>query len=225
MKVAVIVFPGSNCDHDLYYAYKHILKLDTEFVWHEEQDLRRFDLITLPGGFSYGDYLRSGAIASYSPVMKAVRSEAKRGKYVFGICNGFQVLTEHRLLDGGLVMNNSQKFCCQNQYIKAVNKSSFVSRLSAGKSLLIPIAHKEGRFVADDDTIKRLSDNDQILFQYSDLGGNVTDSANPNGSINSIAGILSKEKNVAGMMPHPERAVEKIFQRVDGIEILTSFLG
>lgn len=225
MKVAVVVFPGSNCDHDMYHAIKHVLGREADFVWHQETSLAGYDLVTLPGGFSYGDYLRAGAIARFSPVMTALTKYAKKGGYVLGVCNGFQILTEAGLLPGALIRNRTMKFLCQDVYLNVETSDSFLTGdLSKGDVIKVPIAHMEGLYVADDETVKRLEDKDQILFRYCERGGAVTPDACPNGSIKNIAGVLSENRKVAGMMPHPERVVEAITGGVDGLKLFESAL-
>ena len=225
MKVAVIVFPGSNCDHDMYHAIKHVLGREASFVWHQETSLDGFDLVTLPGGFSYGDYLRAGAIARFSPIMTALTEYVKKGGYALGVCNGFQILTELGLAPGALVHNRSMKFLCHDVFLKVETGDSFVtSGLSRGDTLKIPIAHMEGLYVADDKTIDALTAEDRILFRYCDINGAVTEDACPNGSLKNIAGVLSENRRVAGMMPHPERVVEAEVGGVDGLKIFESAL-
>jgi phosphoribosylformylglycinamidine synthase subunit PurQ / glutaminase len=225
MKFGVVIFPGSNCDHDMIYSLKNILKQEVVTLWHKDKDLQHCDFIMLPGGFSYGDYLRSGAIARFSPIMEEVISYAKDGGYLMGICNGFQILCEAHLLPGALLHNTNHKFICRNTYIKSVSDSALpVTEYPKGKVLNIPIAHGEGRFYADEKTIAELIKNDQILFKYCDAKGDITPEANPNGSIENIAGICNKQRNVFGMMPHPERAADKELNNTDGLFILGSIL-
>ena len=221
MHVAVIVFPGSNCDHDAYHVFRHILDVPVDFVWHRETDLKKYDAIIIPGGFSYGDYLRTGAIARFSPVMESVIKEAHAGKPVFGICNGFQILIESGLLPGALIINQDVRFLSQDVTLEVDSTDSIYTRsLKKGRKLTMPIAHKKGNFIADENTLKMLEDEDRIAFRYSkDRKGN------PNGSTNRIAGILNKKRNVLGMMPHPERAVESILGSDDGINIFKSMIG
>ncbi|HEX8549302.1 MAG TPA: phosphoribosylformylglycinamidine synthase subunit PurQ [Cytophagaceae bacterium] len=226
MKFGVVVFPGSNCDEDLFYVLKNILNQDAVKLWHKETSLQGCDFVLLPGGFSYGDYLRSGAIARFSPIMENVIKHAEAGGYVMGICNGFQILTESHLLPGALLMNNDQKFSCKNVYIKPEHNSSLVtSSLDVEKSYKIPIAHAEGRYFADDKTLSELEENGQILFRYCDESGNIASDSNPNGSLRNIAGICNKNKNVFGMMPHPERASDPLLGNVDGKAIFDSLLS
>ncbi len=225
MKVAVIVFPGSNCDHDLYTVFRKVLDVDTDFVWHKETDLTQYDIITLPGGFSYGDYLRSGAIARFSPVMKEVVRKADKGVKVIGICNGFQILTESALLPGALMKNISQKFVCKSVKLKVENTNTkFTHLCKDGDIIAIPIAHGEGNYFCDQDTLKKLKDNNQIVFRYCSESGMITDDANPNGSIENIGGIINEDGNILGMMPHPERRGEQILGNDDGLKILTSMI-
>ncbi|MCX7880222.1 MAG: phosphoribosylformylglycinamidine synthase subunit PurQ [Ignavibacteria bacterium] len=224
MKFGVVVFPGSNCDHDAYYALKHNLGYDVNFLWHKDASIPTdIDCIVLPGGFSYGDYLRSGAIARFSPIMREIIEFAKKGRLVIGICNGFQILTEAKLLPGALMKNYSLKFVCRDVFLKTVSSNTpFTSLIERGRVLRIPIAHFEGNYFADEDTIKELKNNEQIVFQYCDKNGNVTEEANPNGSIENIAGIVNKQRNVLGMMPHPERYCDPVLGGTDGQVIFQS---
>jgi len=225
MKFGVVVFPGSNCDRDTLYAFGEILGAPTVPLWHKDTDLQGVDFVILPGGFSYGDYLRSGAIARFSPIMDAVIAHANKGGYVMGICNGFQVITEAKLVPGVLLHNESRKFICKNTFIKPVTNNSLLTRgLEAGQALQIPIAHGEGNYYIDANGLKELQDNDQILFQYCDATGAVTAEANPNGALHNIAGVTNKGRNVFGMMPHPERAADPILGNTDGLKILESIL-
>ncbi|MBO8151602.1 MAG: phosphoribosylformylglycinamidine synthase I [Candidatus Marinimicrobia bacterium] len=226
MRVGVVIFPGSNCDYDTYYVFKDVLKVDVSFIWHTDSDLRGYDAVILPGGFSYGDYLRAGAIARFSPVMREIVRFAKRGNPVMGICNGFQILLEAELLPGALIPNNGMRFRCEDVYIRVVNNDSIFTRgLDKGRVLKMPIAHYSGNYYADEGTIKSLEDNEQIVFQYCDSAGEVLPEANPNGSILNIAGIVNREGNILGMMPHPERASEKVLGSEDGVEIFKSLIG
>ncbi len=210
MKFGVLVFPGSNCDHDAYHALKHIHGIDTTFIWHKESDIGDVDAVIVPGGFSYGDYLRSGAIARFSPVMNAVSDFAQKGGPVLGICNGFQILLEARLLPGTMMANEHLRFACKFVNLKCESRNTpFTSMVPDDTLLQIPIAHGEGNYFAEEDLRKKLEDNDQIVFRYTDDHGETTRLANPNGSVDNIAGICNKNRNVVGMMPHPERAVEK----------------
>jgi phosphoribosylformylglycinamidine synthase len=226
MKFGVVVFPGSNCDEDMVYVLGTILKQQVEKLWHKEHHLKGCDFIVLPGGFSYGDYLRSGAIARFSPIMQEVMEFADKGGYVFGVCNGFQILCESHLLPGALLHNTNHQFICSNVFIKAENDETIItSSLKIGSPLKIPIAHGEGRFYADEQTINRLESNNQILFRYCDENGYVTEAANPNGAINNIAGICNEKRNVFGMMPHPERAADTLLKNTDGLGIFKSMLN
>ncbi len=225
MKFGVITFPGSNCDQDMVYTLESMLDQTVERLWHKDPDLKGVDFVILPGGFSYGDYLRSGAIASFSPIMQSVIAHANKGGYVMGICNGYQMLTETNLLGGALLHNDSQKFVCKNVHLKPVSTSTIITQdLDFDKTYKIPIAHGEGRFFIDEKGLKELQDNDQILFQYCNEAGLVDDSTNPNGSVLNIAGTTNKTKNVFGMMPHPERAVDPNLGNVDGRKIFKSIL-
>ena len=226
MKVGVVIFPGSNCDRDAIYAFKNIFGCETVELFHKEHDLQGCDLIFLPGGFSYGDYLRSGAIARFSPIMQNVIEFANKGGKLFGVCNGFQILCESQLLPGALLHNDHQKFNCKNVFIKAqTNHSLITSKIDLNKALKIPVAHGEGRFYCDESTLKILTDNDQILFRYCDENGNNTLESNPNGSLQNIAGICNENRNVFGMMPHPERAVDANLYNTDGRLLFESLLG
>ena len=226
MKFGVITFPGSNCDQDMIYVLKDILGQEVEELWHKDTDLKGCDAIVLPGGFSYGDYLRSGAIARFSPVMTAVIAHANKGGFVLGVCNGFQILCESGLLPGALLHNNNQKFICKNVYLKPEsNSAKLTEHLDQNKAYKIPIAHGEGRFHASDAVMKELNDNDQVLFRYCDAKGDVNADSNPNGALENIAGMTNKAKNVFGMMPHPERAADAKLSNVDGKAIFESWLG
>ena len=221
MHFAVIVFPGSNCDHDAYHVFRHILDIPVNFVWHRDTDLKKYDGILIPGGFSYGDYLRTGSIARFSPVMESVIKESKAGKPVFGICNGFQILIESGLLPGALIVNKDVRFLSQNVTLEVESTDSiYTQSLKKGDKLTMPIAHKQGNFIADEDTLKMLQDEDRIVFRYSK-----SKKGNPNGSTDRIAGLLNKERNVLGMMPHPERASESILGSEDGMQIFRSMMG
>jgi phosphoribosylformylglycinamidine synthase len=224
MKSTVIVFPGSNCDMDIIYVLRKIMKQEVVKIWHKDTDLKEVDFIVLPGGFSYGDYLRSGAIAKFSPIMKEIVGFANSGGYVMGICNGFQILTESGLLPGALLHNTSHKFICKNTYLKASSKNTIVTNKYGDLTVKIPVAHAEGRYFADEKTLISLVDNDQILFKYCDKDGNITDKANPNGSRMNIAGVCNKERNVFGMMPHPERASDDELRNQDGKILFNSIL-
>ena len=228
MKFGVVIFPGSNCDHDMIYTLEHIMKQKVEAIWHKETSLNHFkkeDWIMLPGGFSYGDYLRSGAIARFSPIMKEVIGFANSGGHVMGICNGFQILCESGLLPGVLKHNDNQKFICKNVFIKAKTNSNILTRnINTEQALKIPIAHGEGNYYIGQDGLNALKDNDQILFEYCDNKASVTNGANPNGSLESIAGICNTSKNVFGMMPHPERASDTVLGNSDGRLLFESIL-
>ena len=222
IKFGVVVFPGSNCDHDAYYATKKILEFDSEFLWHKDTELKNSDVIILPGGFSYGDYLRTGAIARFSPIMNSVINFANNGGIVIGICNGFQILLEAGLLPGVLLKNNSTKFICKDVYVKIESKNNIFTNSVSEDILKIPIAHGDGNYFANEDTLKELEDNDQIVFKYSSPEGNIVDEFNPNGSQLNIAGIINKNRNVLGMMPHPERATDSVLNKSDGGSIFRS---
>lgn len=223
MKAGVVVFPGSNCDHDCYHILKHVLGMDTVFLWHKDADLKGADLVVLPGGFSYGDYLRCGAIAKHSPIMQEVSEFADKGGHVLGICNGFQVLTESGLLPGALLRNTDLKFICKYVNLRVDNAgTAFTSRYADGEIVRIPIAHAEGNYFASEEVIKELEENNQVVFRYCDEYGETSEGSNPNGSINGIAGIINKGGNVLGMMPHPERCAEEIMQTKDGFHIFES---
>lgn len=222
MRINVITFPGSNCDRDAFYIGE-IRGHQVEYIWHKDTQLKNPDLVILPGGFSYGDYLRCGAIAKFSPIVAEVIKFANKGGLVMGICNGFQILTEIGLLPGALMMNKSLKFICQHQHITAVNNDSVYTKgLTVGKPLDIPIAHKEGNYYIDNDGLKILQDKDLIAFKYCNEKGEIAKEHNPNGAIDNIAGILNEKKNILGMMPHPERAAESTVLSQDGQEIFAS---
>ena len=220
MKFGVVTFPGSNCDEDMIHALSTILDQEVVKLWHKDSDLQGCDMVVLPGGFSYGDYLRSGAIARTSPIMVSVIEHAKKGGYVLGICNGFQILCETGLLPGALLHNDGQKFICKNQFIKVETNDSIFTNELKGKALNIPIAHGEGRYFADEETLVEMDDNDQVLFTYCNAEGKNTPESNPNGSVDHIAGVCNTERNVFGMMPHPERAADVRLGNTDGLELL-----
>lgn len=222
IKFGVVVFPGSNCDHDAYYATKKILEFDSDFLWHKDTDLQNSDVIILPGGFSYGDYLRTGAIARFSPIMNSVINFANSGGIVIGICNGFQILLEAGLLPGVLLKNISTKFICKDVNIKIESKNNIFTKSISADVLKIPIAHGDGNYFASEDVLKELEDNDQVVFKYSSPAGAISDEFNPNGSLLSIAGITNKNRNVLGMMPHPERATDSVLNKSDGGGIFRS---
>jgi phosphoribosylformylglycinamidine synthase I len=225
MKFGVVTFPGSNCDEDMAYVLDNIMGQKVERLWHKDTDLKGVDFVILPGGFSYGDYLRSGAIAKLSPIMGEVINHANKGGYVMGICNGFQILTESGLLEGALLHNNTQKFICKNVFLKPATAETAITKgLDLEKAYKIPIAHGEGRFYAADETMKSILDNDQLLFKYCSENGEVADEFNPNGSLLNIAGICNKQRNVFGMMPHPERAADANLANQDGKRFFESIL-
>ncbi|MEB3121447.1 MAG: phosphoribosylformylglycinamidine synthase subunit PurQ [Snowella sp.] len=225
MKFGVIVFPGSNCDRDVEMVTKGILNQPTRFIWHQDTDISDLDVIVIPGGFSYGDYLRCGAIARFSNVMKAVAEHAKQGKYVLGICNGFQVLTEAGLLQGALIRNRDLHFICDCVPLRVEqNQSVWTKNYQSQQILTLPIAHGEGRYYADDETLKNLEDNQQILFRYVSSQGEITEESNPNGSLHNIAGISNQQGNVLGMMPHPERAADQALKAIDGLALFQGLL-
>ena len=225
MKFGVVIFPGSNCDQDMIYALRNIMKQEVVELWHKDTDIKGCDFIVLPGGFSYGDYLRSGAIARFSPVMEKVIEFANSGGYVMGICNGFQILCEAGLVPGALMHNDERKFICRNVYIKTQSDDALItSGIHKDKALKIPIAHGEGKYYADEETLQSMNANGQILFRYCEEDGEITDNANPNGAIENIAGVCNRNKNVFGMMPHPERAVDGVLSNTDGKYIFESIL-
>jgi phosphoribosylformylglycinamidine synthase len=228
MKFGVVIFPGSNCDSDMLHVVREVMGYEVVELWHKDTSLEGFsegDCIFVPGGFSYGDALRAGAIARFSPIMSSVIEFANNGGYVWGICNGFQILCEAGLLPGALLRNENQKFICKNIYLKAeTNNSAITSKINLNQPLRIPIAHAEGRYYADAATLQSLKDNDQILFRYCDENGKVTPEANPNGALDNIAGICNKTRNVFGMMPHPERASEDTLGNKDGKIMFDSLL-
>ncbi len=226
MKFGVIVFPGSNCDHDAYHVISKHVGQPVDFIWHRQTNLRGYDAVIVPGGFSYGDYLRAGALAHFSPVMNSVKEFASKGGLVLGICNGFQILCESGLLPGALIRNRDLHFICDHVYIKTNNNDTpFTNELEDGDVLRIPIAHAEGNYVCDDATLEELKNENRIIFQYCDSQGNVTEEANPNGARENIAGICNRERNVLGMMPHPERACEDLLGSSDGRDIFRSLAG
>lgn len=225
MKFGVVVFPGSNCDEDLVYTLSEVLHQDVVKLWHKDTDLQKVDFVFVPGGFSYGDYLRSGAIARFSPIMNEVIRHADKGGYVMGICNGFQILTEAKLLPGALMHNESRKFICKNVYLKPQSTSTIVTSGLEDRPYKVPIAHGEGNYYGPADLIKELNDNDQVLFRYCNEKGEITEDSNPNGALENIAGISNKKKNVFGMMPHPERCSDFELGNTDGREIFESILS
>jgi len=223
MKFGIVVFPGSNCDHDAYHATRHVLGQDAEFLWHKDTDLKGADALILPGGFSYGDYLRTGAIARFSPIMPAVQAFAAKGGPVLGICNGFQILLEAGLIPGAMLRNRTVKFVCAHVHVRVEQTDTpFTSSARKGQVLRIPIAHGEGNYFATPEVLAKLEANRQVIFRYSTAQGDVTDEANPNGSMAGIAGLCNEARNVVGMMPHPERASESALGSADGRVILES---
>ena len=226
MKFGVVIFPGSNCDYDTYHVLKSVLGQETVFFWHQDTDLQDVDAVILPGGFAYGDYLRCGAIAKFSPILESVRRHAQEGKPVVGICNGFQILQEAGLLPGVMLPNAGLKFVCRQVWLRTENNQTpFTNACQQGQVLKIPIAHNEGNFFISDQELAELQENQQIVFRYSDTQGNVVPEANPNGSMDSIAGVLNRQGNVMGMMPHPERASEALLGSEDGRSIFNSMIN
>ncbi len=226
MNFAVLQFPGSNCDQDVVHVLRHVLGHQAELLWHKEPSLGAVDAVVVPGGFSYGDYLRTGAIARFSPVMQAVQRFAVEGGLVLGICNGFQILCEAGLLPGALIRNRSLQFRCEHVFLKtATTDSPFTSRIPPDRLLRLPIAHGEGCYFADPETLARLQANHQVLWRYVNARGEATEAANPNGALDNIAGICNERRNVAGLMPHPERASEPILGGADGRLIFESMIG
>ena len=222
-KFGIVVFPGSNCDYDAYYVIKKVLNYDAVFLWHKDKDIQNCDVIILPGGFSYGDYLRTGAIARFSHIMDSVFNFAERGGYVFGICNGFQILLEAGLLPGCMLKNKSLQFICKDVYLSINNRDTvFTKGINNLKTIKVPIAHGDGNYFADNDTLKSLEENNQIVFQYSSKDGEMSEAFNANGSVMNIAGIINKKGNVLGMMPHPERCSSNILGKTDGSLIFNS---
>lgn len=225
-RIGVVVFPGVNCDMDVFNVLKNVLGADVKYIWHTETNLSDIKAVVLPGGFSYGDYLRAGGLAKFSPVMSEVKKLADKGYPVIGICNGFQILVEAGLLPGAFLRNKTLRFICKYQHIKVVNnRTIFTQKYKQNQILKIPIAHGEGNYFLPEEKLKEVLDNDQIAFQYCDMFGNVSDETNPNGSTYNIAGIFNKTKNVLGMMPHPERASEQILNSIDGKFILEALLS
>ena len=225
MKFGVVVFPGSNCDHDAYHAIGNVLKQPVEFIWHQSEDLANCDAVILPGGFSYGDYLRTGAIARFSPVMKSVEKFARSGGLVLGICNGFQILLEAGLLPGAMMRNSGLRFTCRHVYIRVEETNTpFTCAAQPRQILKIPIAHSDGNYTADEATLAKLERNRQVIFRYTNVEGTDDAAGNPNGSMANIAGICNHERNVAGLMPHPERAVETALGSADGLVVFRSMI-
>jgi phosphoribosylformylglycinamidine synthase I len=226
MKFSIVVFPGSNCDHDAYHAAKDVLGQQAEFVWHKESTLKGADVVVLPGGFSHGDYLRTGAIARFSPIMSAVASFARTGGPVLGICNGFQILCEAGLLPGAMLRNRDLKFHCEHVGVRVEQLDTpFTSLATRGQVLRIPVAHGEGNYFADPSVISELETDRRVIFRYCDPHGAITVEANPNGALNNIAGICSAARNVVGLMPHPERACEPVLGSADGLVLFESVLS
>ncbi|AQG80794.1 phosphoribosylformylglycinamidine synthase subunit PurQ [Spirosoma montaniterrae] len=223
MKFGVVVFPGSNCDQDAVDALE-LMGQPVVKLWHKDHDLQGCDFIILPGGFSYGDYLRTGAVARFSPIMTEVIAHANRGGYLIGFCNGFQILAEANLVPGVLLRNTNQQYICKNIYLRPESTDALLTADLDRRAYKIPMAHGEGRYFADADTLKSLNDNGQVLFRYCDEAGNITDNANPNGSLENIAGVCNANKNVFGMMPHPERAADPMLGNTDGRIILEQML-
>ena len=225
MNFGVVIFPGSNCDKDIISCIERTIDQKVIDLWHKDTDLQNCDVIFLPGGFSFGDYLRSGAIAKFSPIMEKVIEFGKNGGYIIGICNGFQILTESGLLPGALLHNTSNKFICKNVFLKVNQSNTLVTNSYEKNVIKIPIAHGEGRFFADENTMNTLKKNNQIIFKYCNSNGEVLDSSNPNGSLENIAGICNKEKNIFGMMPHPERAADVLLSNTDGVALFKSIMN
>ncbi|MGB2898295.1 MAG: phosphoribosylformylglycinamidine synthase subunit PurQ [Candidatus Acidiferrum sp.] len=225
MKFGVVVFPGSNCDHDAFYALGNVLQKPVEFIWHQSQDLANSDAIILPGGFSYGDYLRTGAIARFSPVMKSVEKFANSGGLVLGVCNGFQILCEAGLLPGAMMRNSGLRFICRHVHIRVEQTDTpFTNAAAKGQILKIPIAHSDGNYNCDEATLAKLEKNRQVIFRYTTPDGSNDGAGNPNGAVHNIAGICNRGRNVAGLMPHPERAVEAALGSTDGLTIFRSMV-
>lgn len=225
MNFGVVIFPGSNCDKDIISCIERTINQKVIELWHKDTDLQNCDVIFLPGGFSFGDYLRSGAIAKFSPIMEKVIDFGRNGGYIIGICNGFQILTESGLLPGALLHNTSNKFICKNVFLKINNTNTLVTNSYEKNVIKVPIAHGEGRFFADENTMKDLKQNDQIIFKYCNSNGEALESSNPNGSLENIAGICNKEKNIFGMMPHPERAADVLLSNTDGVALFKSIMN
>ncbi|MBL4665034.1 MAG: phosphoribosylformylglycinamidine synthase subunit PurQ [Nitrospinaceae bacterium] len=227
MKCGIVVFPGSNCDHDCYHILKKILNQETHWLWHKDEvDLSSFDLIVLPGGFSYGDYLRAGAISRFSPVMNSVIHLAENGGNVLGICNGFQILLESGLLPGALMQNHTRKFICKNVYVRVeTTDTPFTQKCNDKLVLEIPIAHHQGSYYIDPHSLSDLEEKGQILFRYCDAKGSISESSNPNGSVGAVAGLCNEQKNVMGMMPHPERCADPLWANTDGQSIFQSLIS
>ncbi|MCM8786547.1 MAG: phosphoribosylformylglycinamidine synthase subunit PurQ [Candidatus Omnitrophica bacterium] len=226
MKFGVVVFPGSNCDQDCFYVIKNILNKPVEYLWHQSTEINNFDCIILPGGFSYGDYLRAGAIARFSPIMRSIYDFVEKGKLVIGICNGFQILLEAGLLSGAMIRNENCRFICKYVYIRVENTNTpFTNLCKTNQVLKIPIAHNEGNYYIDTEGLEELKKNNQIVFRYCDKSGEVSKIHNPNGAIDNISGIINKKGNVLGLMPHPERSSEKLLSSTDGLLIFKSIIN
>ena len=223
MKFGIIVFPGSNCDHDAYHVISKQVGQPVDFIWHKDTDLRSYDAVIIPGGFSYGDYLRAGALARFSPVLESVKKFADSGRLVLGICNGFQILCEAGLLPGALIRNRDLHFICEYVHVRVeTTDTPFTNEMQSRSVLKLPIAHAEGNYVCDDATLMELQQDDRIVFRYCDPSGNITDAANPNGARDNIAGICNSTRNVLGLMPHPERACEELLGSTDGRDVFRS---
>jgi len=223
VKFGIIVFPGSNCDHDAYHVISKQVGQPVDFIWHKDTDLRSYDAVIIPGGFSYGDYLRAGALARFSPVMESVKKFAATGRLVLGICNGFQILCEAGLLPGALIRNRDLHFICEYVHVRVeTTDTPFTNEMQSRSVLKLPIAHAEGNYVCDDATLMELQQDDRIVFRYCDPSGNITDAANPNGARDNIAGICNSTRNVLGLMPHPERACEELLGSTDGRDVFRS---
>ena len=225
MKIGIAVFPGTWSETDTHYATQHVLGITSEYIWHKDQNLNNVDFIILPGGFSYGDYLRTGAIASFSPIMEKIKEFANSGGPVLGICNGFQILCESNLLPGILIRNKTLSFVCKNSNLKVNNNSKFTNLYKKDQIIKIPISHGEGNYQADKNTINKLEEENRVIFRYSSRSGDTSEQYNPNGSINNIAGIINDGGNILGMMPHPEKACEKIIGSDDGLGIFSSIIS
>lgn len=226
MRFGVVVFPGSNCDADCYHVIDQVLHEPVEYLWHGNDDLKNIDCVVLPGGFSYGDYLRTGSIARFSPIMEKVIEYGQKGGLILGICNGFQILTEAGLLPGALIRNPSLRFRCEHTYLKVEQTNTPFTNLYSPKEVIkVPIAHGEGSYVADQETLEVLEKTGRVIFRYTDASGNQTMESNPNGSMNNIAGIINEKGNILGMMPHPERCAESILGAMDGEKLFRSILN
>lgn len=226
MKFGIVLLPGSNCDHDAFHVASSVVGADAAMLWHKDRDLKGADCVIVPGGFSYGDYLRAGALAKFAPIMESIREHAAKGGLVLGICNGFQVLTEVGLLPGALMRNEHLRFICRDVHLRvATTETPFTSAMTEGQVMRIPIAHGEGNFFADDSTLDELQANGQVVFRYCDSAGNVTAASNPNGAARNIAGVCNRDRNVLGMMPHPERCSEEVLGNADGLGLFKSIVA